>query len=215
MTPRTVSPRTVSPRTVSPRIRPYRPDDLRDVYEVCLRTGDAGGDATGLYSDDDLLGDVFAAPYVVLEPESAFVVDTGERVSGYIIAAPDTRRFVDRFRQEWLPVLDRKYRHVDPPVTREDEIVHLGFTPDRMLVPELDEYPAHLHIDLLPELQGQGLGRELVRTLLGSLRERGVPGVHLGYDPRNTGARAFYDRLGFVQLPSGATTMGIRSDAAV
>jgi ribosomal protein S18 acetylase RimI-like enzyme len=74
-----------------------------------------------------------------------------------------------------------------------------------MLVPEIaDRYPAHLHIDLLPSGQRRGLGRRLMNTYLDALRERGVPGVHLTMDPANTGARAFYDRLGFTELPHPA-----------
>ncbi|GHS89166.1 hypothetical protein AGMMS50218_14780 [Actinomycetota bacterium] len=61
----------------------------------------------------------------------------------------------------------------------------------------LAQYPAHLHIDLLPRAQGGGLGRRLITALADALRERGVPGVHLGVEARNTGARAFYARIGF------------------
>ncbi len=56
-----------------------------------------------------------------------------------------------------------------------------------MLIAEVDDYPAHLHIDLLPELQGQGFGRRLIDTLRGALAERGVAAVHLGMDAANTG----------------------------
>jgi len=71
-----------------------------------------------------------------------------------------------------------------------------------MLLPEVDEYPAHLHIDLLPRLQGQGIGRSLIATLVEALQERGVPGLHLTMDAANTGAAAFYERLGFTPLSS-------------
>jgi ribosomal protein S18 acetylase RimI-like enzyme len=81
-------------------------------------------------------------------------------------------------------------------------MAHLGYIPERMLVPELAEYPAHLHIDLLPRLQGSGWGRRLVDTLIAELTGRGIRGLHLSLDPENTGARAFYDRLGFAELPS-------------
>lgn len=199
------------------RIRAYRPSDRADVYEVCLRTADAGADATGIYSDDDLMPDIFAGPYLAYEPELAFVVDVGDRVAGYLLAVSDTRAFVDWFAREWVPGLAR-FPHVDPPLTPQDAIVHLGYRPQRMLIPEVDEYPAHLHIDLLPELQGQGFGRELVRTLLFALRERGIRRVHLGVDPANLSARAFYDRLGFAELPSSTpqeSVLGIATDAAV
>jgi ribosomal protein S18 acetylase RimI-like enzyme len=71
-------------------------------------------------------------------------------------------------------------------------------------------YPAHLHIDLLPELQGRGIGRRLIDTVLDRLREASVPGVQLGVDPRNTSAQAFYTRLGFAPLPAppGAFSYG-------
>jgi GNAT superfamily N-acetyltransferase len=67
-------------------------------------------------------------------------------------------------------------------------------------------YPAHLHIDLLPELQGQGFGRRLIETLDDALARAGVSGVHLEASAANTGAVAFYPRVGFTPLPSGEGT---------
>lgn len=186
---------------MTPVIRPYHPADRADVYDVCVRTGAAGQDASGLYSTDDLLPDVFAGPYIDLEPESAWVVDDGSRVVGYIVAAADTRAFVDLYRERWLPSFAAKYAAgsaVDEP------IIQMGLDPERMLLPELSAYPAHLHIDLLPQAQGHGLGRALIATLRADLHHRGILGLHLMVDPANTSARAFYDRIGFVELPSGA-----------
>ena len=182
-------------------IRLYRPADRADVYNVCVRTAAAGGDATGIYSSDDLMPDVFAGPYLAFQPDLAFVVDVGDRVAGYVIAAADTRAFAERVRQEWVPTFASKYPEPSP---TDAPIVAMGVDPERMLVPEVDEYPAHLHIDLLPELQGQGCGRALIDTLRTELARRGIPGLHLTMDPANLPARAFYDRLGFVELPSGA-----------
>ncbi len=182
-------------------IRLYRPADRADVYNVCVRTAAAGGDATGIYSSDDLMPDVFAGPYLEFQPDLAFVVDVGGRVAGYVIAAADTRAFVERVRQEWVPTFASKYPEPSP---TDAPIVAMGVDPERMLVPEVDEYPAHLHIDLLPELQGQGCGRALIDTLRAELARRGIPGLHLTMDTANLPARAFYDRLGFVELPSGA-----------
>jgi ribosomal protein S18 acetylase RimI-like enzyme len=77
-----------------------------------------------------------------------------------------------------------------------------------MLVSELADYPAHLHIDLLPQWQGLGWGRGLISALLAGLRTAGVPRVHLGMAVTNVSARAFYDRLGFTEIPvPGATTV--------
>ena len=183
-------------------IRRYAPADYEAVSRVCLLTAAGGADASGMHVSDDLMPDIFARPYVTFEPEWAWVVDGGDGVEGYIICAPDTRRFVDRYRDDWLPGFAAKYEHTVPPVTHDDVIRHLGFTPERMLVPEVDEFPAHLHIDLLPEVQGQGYGRRLVEALAEALRAAGIHGLHLTMDPANTSARAFYDRLGFEPLPS-------------
>jgi len=193
-------------------IRPYAPVDFFAISDICLRTGDAGRDATGLYDSDELLADIFARPYVLLEPELAFVLEVEQRVSGYILGVTDTARFVERYRAEWLPLFARKYRHVEPPSTRDEWMRHWGFVPERMLIPELERYPAHLHIDLLPEYQRQGFGRRLTERLLDALSARGVPGVHLSLAVTNTAARAFYDRLGFRELGSstpGAPLLGL------
>lgn len=189
-----------------PRIRPYAPGDLNDVCDVCLRTSDNGEDGTGLFSSDELVADIFARPYVLFDPAHAFVLDTGDRVSGYIICAADTARFVERYRAEWLPRFAQKYEHVTPPATRDEEMRDLGFRPERMLIPEVGLYPAHLHIDLLPPFRRQGWGRALIETLVVALRAEGVPGLHLTMDPANVRARAFYDRIGFRQLTSSTRT---------
>ena len=195
-------------------IRPYRPSDRDAIYEICLGTGRSGEDATGWLENDDVLPDIYALPYVDLSPETAFVVDVDGRARGYILGVADTAGFVDRLRSEWLPGFEAKY-----PLTGEDSptqrFVRDGRRPERMLIPELHDYPAHLHIDLLPDLQGQGLGRMLVRTLTTELRSRGVPGVWLEYGADNVGAGAFYRRLGFTPLPSSATgtRVGLQIDA--
>jgi len=199
-----------------PHLRLYRPTDHADVYDVCLRTGDSGGDATGVFRDDTLLPDIYAGPYLALQPDLAFVIDTGERVSGYLLAAQDSRAFAERYRAEWLPEFAARHPLVEPPVTAEDRLVRVGHHPESALGPDQDRYPAHLHIDLLPELQRQGWGRVLVRTLLEELRRRNVPGVQLAYGERNAGAGVFYRRLGFHPLPStpeNGLALALESDA--
>lgn len=54
--------------------------------------------------------------------------------------------------------------------------------------------PAHLHIDILPEYQRQGLGKLLIS------RAMNMKGVWVGLDPKNANARGFYQRLGFEDI---------------
>jgi ribosomal protein S18 acetylase RimI-like enzyme len=178
-------------------IRSYEPGDLPSLYDVCVRTADAGGDARHLYPDQDLMPTIFLAPYVALDPSLAFVVDDGSRAVGYVIGTADTPEFVRRWRSEWLPTVASRYPAPVSTETPTDQMLALMHNPERMLVPELAAYPAHLHIDLLPDHQGKGLGRQLMTRLFGALAERGVPAVHLGMVTVNVGARKFYDRLGF------------------
>ena len=197
-----------------PVIRPYRPEDRAAVAEVCVRTGDAGGDARDKYPDPDLLPNVFALPYVEHEPELAFVLDEGGTAVGYVIGTADTAAYVTWFRDVWLPPLARRYPEPPPgpPASPTDAIVRLLHHPERMLVPQLADYPAHLHIDLLPGQQGAGHGRALMKTFLRAMGAAGVPRVHLGVANSNTRARAFYDRLGFHEIvvpdAAGATFLG-------
>jgi ribosomal protein S18 acetylase RimI-like enzyme len=185
-----------------PLIRGYLPGDRTDVYEVCRRTAAAGGDATGHYRDDDLMGDIFAGPYLRLEPDLAFVLEDEGRVVGYVLGTADTAAFVPAFRSVWLPrVADRHPAPSGPPTGPDEEMADLLHRPERMIVPALAEYPAHLHIDLLPDYQRAGYGRALLLTFLGAARRAGAPQVHLGMLTENTAARAFYDRLGFHVIP--------------
>src|SRR5690606_11113458 len=87
-----------------------------------------------------------------------------------------------------------------PPSTPDENIAALLHHPERMVLPELAAWPAHLHIDLLPEWQGRGYGRGLMRTFLTALRDAGVPAVHLVMAVANKPARAFYDRMGFEEI---------------
>jgi ribosomal protein S18 acetylase RimI-like enzyme len=185
---------------VQPIIRGYRPSDLDALYDICISTADAGADLRGRFSDDRLMGDIYAAPYVTLEPGVARILDDGEgNAVGYILGTVNTPEFVRRYEAEWLPALGGRYDNDDDP--RDENLLKQLRQPQRMLLPELEAYPAHLHIDLLPEARGHGEGRALMTSFLQGLHAAGVERVHLSMAPSNTGARAFYDRLGFTEIP--------------
>ena len=194
-------------------IRPFRPGDEPALGEICVRTADNGGDATGQLSDDDIWPAIFAWPYAARHPELCFVVETDDgRVAGYILGAPDSDAFDRWFADEWWPPFAERWPRPADGTTTEGAILtgasaH-GTTPNPA---QTEGYPAHLHIDLLPELQGQGLGRRLIATFTDALRAAGVPGVHLVASSDNAGAIAFYPRVGFTPLPWDAgSAFGMR-----
>jgi GNAT superfamily N-acetyltransferase len=73
--------------------------------------------------------------------------------------------------------------------------------------------PAHLHIDILPAYQKQGWGKILIKQAIDHLKKEGLDKVWLEMDPRNTGAKVFYGKLGFKEIEGGTPTqMGLSYD---
>lgn len=192
-------------------IRPVRAADLPALYYICLKTGDSGQDATPKYRDPYLLGHYFAAPYGAIEPESSFVLarERDDVAMGYVLGARDSVAFAQRCEREWFPALRMHYPLPAPDDPSPDagmiRAIHAGVdTDDLHLAPDC---PAHLHIDILPEAQGQGWGRKLITRFTENLRAHGVSGVHLGVGAKNHNAIAFYDRVGFTRLAAFDTWM--------
>jgi ribosomal protein S18 acetylase RimI-like enzyme len=184
-------------------IRPVRADDPAEVdriYDICLRTGASGEDATDQFADPRLLGEVYAGPYVRFAPGLAFVLDGGADAGalGYVLGVTDTAAFEDELERSWWPELRRRYP-VDrfPAGSPDADVVGLIHRPHRTPPELLRAYPAHLHVDVLPGAQGGGNGRRLIETLTGALRAAGAAGVHLGVAADNVRAQGFYEHLGF------------------
>lgn len=188
-------------------IRRYRDSDWAAVYDVCVDTADAGRSARGRYRTDDLVPDVFAGPYLFLEPEHAYVLDDSGRAVGYVLGTASTPGFVAAYAERWLPRLRARYQPPSgPPVTEEEQRLDAMFHPERRLRPELAPHPAHLHINLLAGYRGAGHGRQLIGTFLASVAAAGAPSCHLGVRHTNVAARRFYARVGFrpVEVPGVA-----------
>jgi len=178
-------------------IRPYKNSDLPRLYEICLKTGDSGKDATELFKDPMLLGHFYSAPYAVIHPELTFILADDDIPIGYILGTNDSESFRQRTEKDWFPPLRIKYPLPDESDNTTDariiRLIHKGYIPR----PELISFPAHLHIDILPEGQGKGLGKKLVETFCSRLIEMKTPALHLEVGKRNTDAIKFYEKIGF------------------
>jgi GNAT superfamily N-acetyltransferase len=192
------------------RIRPLASSDELDLIYVFKATAgndlQKGGDAVL-----EIASYIWCRPYHLLAPGTSFVLDNGTgRVTGYILSVPDTTAFVTWYRSTYLP-----YCHaygIDPPEMKDGKppswsedlagaLRALVYSPEEMLHREyphlLEQYPAHLHIDILPEYQRQGWGKKLMEELVSRLREQGVRGVHLVMAGDNVAAGRFYEAVGF------------------
>jgi len=195
-------------------VRPFAIADLDAVYAISLATGDAGRDAAPLHQDGRMIGHIYSAPYAMLVPELAFVAEDDDGVAGYVVGTADTRAFEQQMERDWWPTLRQQY--ADPAGTapeswtadqkRSFAIHHPDRTPDSVVGP----YPAHMHMNLLPRLQGQGMGRQLFERWIAQAQVMGVAGLHVGVSPTNLGGMAFWHAMGFTRIPNagGAVWLG-------
>jgi ribosomal protein S18 acetylase RimI-like enzyme len=185
------------------------------LYEICFRTGKDGGDASDVSKDRRLLGEVYLGAYLALEPEWCFVIVNtdaapDDAVVGYVLGTPDTQAFEERLATDWWPELRERYPlGIFPEDSYDAGLVRTIHAGNRTDLAILTDFPAHLHVDLLPESQGGGNGRRLLNTLFDALRDAGVPGIHLGVSLSNTTAIGFYNHLGFRALNDEGWQLGL------
>ncbi|KAI0729415.1 acyl-CoA N-acyltransferase [Fomitopsis betulina] len=189
-------------------IREARALDSTAVSRICLLTGDAGSSAEHLHSFGELIGLMYAEPYVRLPAGFGFVLvdpDKHDAVVGYVLGTADTRLFEQQASESWFPEVQKRYPphslQADRPLKPADErYIRTIHNPPRAPQVQIAFSPAHLHIDILPEYQRQGWGRRLMNRAFEHLKELGLDRVWLGLDPRNGSARKFYQRLGFEDI---------------
>ena len=182
-------------------IRTATLNDEARLYEICVLTGDSGKDATGIFQQPNLLGDIWVGPYLHLSPAHCFVVDDKDEVLGYCIATLDSTSFETVTAALWWPAKQAIYTKPDiakkDSWSRDERLTHLIHNPLTSPTEFLEEFPSYDHINLVAEMQGKGWGRKLMEAMEYSLREAGSPGVHLILSSKNLNALAFYQAIGY------------------
>ncbi len=190
-------------------IRQARAEDEEALYQICLKTAKAGVDASDVYSDPHYPGQVYVVPYARFEPDLAFVLTCDEQVVGYAVATADTRQFETTLNEQWWPVLREAYANRQPQKPFDSKVLNQINDPhvaDPMLV---EDWPAHLHINLLPQVQSGGWGSKLISAVIEALKRKQVSGVHLGVSLQNEKVCNFYQKQGFTHIVrSNAIYMG-------
>ena len=188
-------------------IRRAHGTDIPELMDISLKTGDDGKDGSALYSDPWFIGHRYVFPYVMHSLELCLVAESNARPKGYIVGCADTVAFYAWLEDAWLPPLRRRYP-LDMPCASETEAFFLRILHDdkRSVVPP-EGYPAHLHINLLPEIRRHGVGKALVTRFLDGLTKRRCPGVHLHVGAQNRGAVSFYAAQGFSVLKESPSVL--------
>ena len=169
-------------------IRPYEEKDTENVRFVCLES--AGKTDASEYIRSFLLN-TYCNYYVENEPHNCFVaVDESDNAVGYILCAED----FDTFSKIFLTKYARRYLKFKGIYRLASKISILEQKKYK------DNYPAHLHIDILPEYQSNGYGAQMMKTMLDNLKQKKVKGIMLMTNTDTHGAIRFYERLGFKRL---------------
>jgi len=172
-----------------PTIRPYQPKDAAHVHIVSMRTGPQAALREG--RAQALLFATYVDYYIEHEPHNCFVVaDDEDNAVGYIFCAQDYRSYREIFLRDYAPRTKGFSPHMRIECLGAAHLPRFFYK----------EYPAHLHIDILPEYQRMGLGTELMDALTAQLRAKGVRGVMLGVGSKNEKGRNFYKKYGFRQV---------------
>lgn len=182
-------------------IRKYRREDRAQVRAICFDTGLMGESIAPIYGDRESFADMFTGYYTDAEPESAWVVthpDDDTRLLGYFLGCIDTRKAWDPARVGMRHVLTRGLLF-RPSTARfylrliGDVIRDGGVERPRI---DFDRYPAHYHVNLLPEARG-GVGLRLHVAFVAHLRARGVRGLHTETLADNEATHRIGARLGY------------------
>ncbi|KAL6245816.1 hypothetical protein RBB50_006969 [Rhinocladiella similis] len=211
-------------------VRPYVESDQDAMIHIFRETAApdlrAAGDPVLHYASY-----LWCRPYFTLQPDTCYVLDDGNgQAVGYLLGVCDTPSFVDKYRAVFIPYI--QLEGVEQP--RPDEPVgwtenlpnalrNIMFNPEGMLHEDwpqlMKSWPAHLHIDILPEYQRKGYGQQLIERFYDVARRQGAKGVHLGMAAANDDAGKFYARVGFTRLPAvlddGASGEQGRTEGAI
>lgn len=169
------------------KIRKYKPEDHDRIDEICIETAREGLKTTPEMVE--ALTIVFSHYYTEQEPENVFVaVDDEDTAQGYILCADDFGIWSEEFQERYLNDSQNLPARM------------MGFGSVEALEPYADEYPAHLHIDLMPSIQGQGVGTQLITALVEHLKAKKIRGLILDVAADNERAIRFYKKNGFQVL---------------
>lgn len=182
------------------KIRAYDKKDFRYVQDICVKTSHVADDDTPV--NRALLCAMYCDYYLENQAEFCFVaVDDNDIPVGYVLCAADCGDYQVQMEEGYLPLIRKlngsEYYRLSAQLKIEQRYIRAGYT-------------AHLHIDVLKEHQGQGIGTKLMETLCAKLKDVNVEGVRLLCSRKNDAAFEFYKKCGFEDIDyiTGAVVFG-------
>lgn len=181
-------------------VRLFQEKDRERVRDICIITANPiPEEAKG---KNRILA-VYCDYFINDEQAHCFVVvNEADEAIGYILCAPDYKRFRKGTFRHALSI--RKQTGFQGILLALVEI-----TGQRFFV---KDYPALMHINIHPDYQRMGLGHQLVNALTNHLKENHIKGLKLIVGAKNETGKSFYKKYGFKVLRdfSGGITMGLK-----
>ncbi len=177
------------------QIRKYEKKDRENVRFVCLYS-----DGFEEMSEDtkNFILSTYCDYYIEKEPCNCFVAaDENDRAIGYVICSESFDRFIEIFNNEYFTRIS------------EEDTACRNYAKESTVPLEKykNEYPAHLHIDILPEYQRMGIGHKLLDALFEHIKADGVRGIMLTMSALNEKGASFYNKYGFTLMEENNGTL--------
>ncbi len=182
----------------APLIRHFQPEDRERVRHLCCETGFLGKPINPIFEDRELFADFLTAYYTDWEPESAFVIEIGGQIDGYLLGSrrPWRQQLHSIYQNASLLLRGLwRYRRYNAASRR---FIHWIILQGWREVPATPRRTAHFHINLLPEARSVASTRALMDAYLHYLHRHGehrVFGQMVTFESRR-GTRMF-ERYGF------------------
>jgi len=179
-----------------PSIREACMEDLEILGQIAHQTGFFGSSAGVFFPSEPLFTDLWIRPYLEGAGCCNFLTESEGRVLGYIIGSCSLSGYQQWFAQH-IPLLLAKALGGSYPNLWKSlpYLLRMARYPSKPA--PTARFPAQLHINLLPQSRGSGLGQQLMETYLDCLRARRIPGVQLSTTTENRAAIKLYERNGF------------------
>lgn len=149
-------------------------------------------------ADHELLALRWIRQFLVTEPQNCYVLEHPDShlVVGYIVCVSDTTAYENEFEKTYLPQIEDRFEELKKQCFEylEENRKLLIFRRGWDSGFDVNDYPAHLHINILPEYQRSGYGGMLLSAYETNLRSRGVQGYHLSTGASNTKGISFYHK---------------------
>lgn len=184
-------------------VRKYQPSDRQAVREICCATAFMGKPCANFFDGDEIFADALTGYFTDYEPQSCFVAEKGGLVIGYLIGAKDVKQMNKVFRRKLAFKLLAKAFFKGTFLKLKNLAFFSrclsGMVKGQFRQPDFSgEYPATLHINLLPEFRGLGIGSQLIAEYLKYLKGQGVKALH--FATMSEKATKFFNQHGFMVL---------------